>query len=642
MLPSAMKAFSRLALICCSLGAVLLTLAAEAQNSTGTFVTVVAVVASDPRASEAGSDAGAFTIARWGDVRSGLRVFFSLGGSAREGADYENIGTSVLIPAGAWAVRVPVIPIDDAEPESLESVDLTLMPSPMLNPLDSYRIGYPSNAVVTILDNDGNTDRTVVNLVATDPVASEIPEVPPGMGRPQLIDPAIFTVSRVGNISTPVTVHYKVEGTAANGVDYVEIADHITIPAGATSANIEINAIDDQFVEGPESVIITLQPAVCIMIYPPPPECYLVGASGRAEATIRDDDGADPNKPPLVSIALPADGSVFVAPADIYIAAYAFDSDGYVHTVEFFEGLNSLGVTTNNPFAASPINPFQIEWKAVGPGEYVLTALATDDEGATSLSRPVKIVVVGEPLQSNVVNIHTVDPEAAEQDPRLDRLSNTALLRVTRQGRTDLPLSVFYSVGGTAENGVDYAKLPGSVTIPQGAASADIVIEAIDDAVPERTESVVVTIERLACIAIYPPRPECYLVGPSPRAGAFVLDDDTPPGGAPPSATIDQPQTGALFSAPATIRIQATSVDPDAYAPMMEFFANDLKIGEAVITFIVAPPPGQPITFDFAWLNVPPGQYSVTAKATDDTGATGVSAPVLITVTESAGTSGSP
>ncbi len=94
-----------------------------------------------------------------------------------------------------------------------------------------------------------------------------------------------------------------------------------------------------------------------------------------------------------------------------------------------------------------------------------------------------------------------------------------------------------------------------------------------------------------------------------------------------------QPQTGAMFSSPAAIRIQATSVDPDGYAPMMEFFANDQKIGEVVITFIVAPPPGQLIAFDFAWPDVPPGQYSVTAKATDDTGATGVSAPVRIIVT---------
>src|SRR5207302_3062771 len=138
-------------------------------------------------------------------------------------------------------------------------------------------------------------------------------------------------------------------GTASNGVDYVEIADHITIPAGATSADIEINAIDDHFVEGPESVIITLQPPACVMIYPPPPECYLVGARGRAEATIRDDDVAEPNKPPLVSVAVPTDGSVFVAPADIHMAAQALDSDGYVHTVEFFEGSNSLGVTTGNP-----------------------------------------------------------------------------------------------------------------------------------------------------------------------------------------------------------------------------------------------------------------------------------------------------
>lgn len=485
---------------------------------------------------------------------------------------------------------------------------------------------------ISVTDSNSIPPRTVVSIRATDPVGSEIPEVPPGMGRPQLIDPAIFSVSRTGILTDELTVYYTVGGTAQNGVDYVEIPGQVQIPAGARSAEIEISVIDDELVEGTETVTIRIDPPVCIAIYPPPPDCYLVGEPGRAEASIRDNDSNGTNRPPTVSIVLPEDGAVFVAPADIEISAQAFDSDGYVHTVEFFEGTNSLGVAANNPFSANIRNPFHIKWPAVPPGDYVLTAVATDNDGAQSRSRPVRIKVIEEPVRQTVVNIRAIDPEAAEQDPRLDSLPNNALLRVTRSGATDFALSVFYAVGGTADNGIDYQELKGEVIIPEGSESADIIIEAIDDKIVERTESVIVSIRPPVCPAIWPPPRECYAVGPAGRASAFILDDDVGETNRPPHIEITRPASGTTFRSPADILIVANTVDRDGYTTMVEFFANNHKIGEASKHFVVPPADGTPIEYEFEWRDVRPGQYALTARATDEEGATSTSLPVRVTV----------
>src|SRR5437870_856402 len=84
------------------------------------------------------------------------------------------------------------------------------------------------------------------------------------------------------------------------------------------------------------------------------------------------------------------DGPTFFTPTDIVICADARDPDGYVATVEFFEGTNSLGIRTNCLPCAGPQNPFCLVWTNVQPGDYVLHARATDNGGATALSDPVK------------------------------------------------------------------------------------------------------------------------------------------------------------------------------------------------------------------------------------------------------------
>ena len=85
------------------------------------------------------------------------------------------------------------------------------------------------------------------------------------------------------------------------------------------------------------------------------------------------------NRPPVVSILSPTSGASFPAPAIVTITANATDSDGNIGKVEFFQGLTKLGEAGSAPY--------NLLWNNVGTGTYSLTAKATDNQGASTVSR---------------------------------------------------------------------------------------------------------------------------------------------------------------------------------------------------------------------------------------------------------------
>src|SRR6185295_15649882 len=122
--------------------------------------------------------------------------------------------------------------------------------------------------------------------------------------------------------------------------------------------------------------------------------------------------------------------------------------------------------------------PFWLVWSNVPPGRYVLTAEATDNEGATGLSRPVEIKVVPR-IEPPVVSIVATDPIATEPSP--PGALDTATFEVSRTGDTARPLLVYYDISGSASNGIDYRELSGKVIIPSGSSQTNIVIEPFAD-----------------------------------------------------------------------------------------------------------------------------------------------------------------
>jgi hypothetical protein len=91
------------------------------------------------------------------------------------------------------------------------------------------------------------------------------------------------------------------------------------------------------------------------------------------------------NNPPQITWVGPADGAVFTAPTNIVLSANASDLDGSISKVEFFQGVTKLGETN--------ASPYQYTWNNVPAGLYSLTAKATDDSGATTVSTAATIRV---------------------------------------------------------------------------------------------------------------------------------------------------------------------------------------------------------------------------------------------------------
>ena len=110
----------------------------------------VSIAATDNTAAEPGTNTGKFTVTRTGSTASSLLVKYTVGGGASNGTDYNALGGSVTIPAGATYASIYVTPKDDAAVEGSENVTLTLAPA------SAYVLGAAS-ATVTIADNDGVT-----------------------------------------------------------------------------------------------------------------------------------------------------------------------------------------------------------------------------------------------------------------------------------------------------------------------------------------------------------------------------------------------------------------------------------------------------------------------------------------------------
>ena len=76
---------------------------------------------------------------------------------------------------------------------------------------------------------------------------------------------------------------------------------------------------------------------------------------------------------------------LFSAPATVSLSATAADANGTITIVEFFQGTTLIGSDTVAPFTAT--------WSSVPAGGYTITAKATDNQGASTVSAPVSISV---------------------------------------------------------------------------------------------------------------------------------------------------------------------------------------------------------------------------------------------------------
>ncbi|MDB5272802.1 MAG: Ricin lectin [Chitinophagaceae bacterium] len=91
------------------------------------------------------------------------------------------------------------------------------------------------------------------------------------------------------------------------------------------------------------------------------------------------------NKPPVVTLTSPANGSSYNATASITVSATASDADGSVVKVEFYNGATLLSTSSSSPYSYT--------WTGVGAGTYTLSAKAYDNSGAVTTSGSANVTV---------------------------------------------------------------------------------------------------------------------------------------------------------------------------------------------------------------------------------------------------------
>jgi alpha-tubulin suppressor-like RCC1 family protein len=112
---------------------------------------------------------------------------------------------------------------------------------------------------------------------------------------------------------------------------------------------------------------------------------------------------AGTNLSPSVALVAPTNGSIFPAPANVFLQAAAGDADGEISQVRFYSSGRLVGSVTNAPFEITVSN--------LNADYYTFTAAATDNRGASVMSAP-KVVLVNDNRYFNArINFQPVGTE---------------------------------------------------------------------------------------------------------------------------------------------------------------------------------------------------------------------------------------
>ncbi len=300
----------------------------------------VSISAPDNSANETG-DGGNFMVTRTGPTTGNLNVRYTVSGSAIPGSDYSALSGTVTIYAPNASAQILVTPAPDLLVEGDEVVRVTVVND------STYVTGSGSTAEVVIHDVVPVVSISSAIEGGGDPAAGESPA-----------DNGKFKISHDGPTGQPLNVNYSIAsgaGRALNGTDYQLIPSAgVTIPQGQGHVIVDIVPILDGFLEGEESVQVTLSSGN-----------YSIGT---ASATVAIADS------PLVL------GNRSVIPG------------GYTtFTAPFVSGLSYQWKLNGQDIPGAVLSSYKVRGSAATAGNY--SVLVQNGGGGTLQSQPGKVTV---------------------------------------------------------------------------------------------------------------------------------------------------------------------------------------------------------------------------------------------------------
>jgi regulation of enolase protein 1 (concanavalin A-like superfamily) len=381
---------------------------------------------------------------------------------------------------------------------------------------------------------------------------------------------------------------------------------------------------------------------------------------------------AGANQPPSVTLTAPTSGAAYTAPATLSFSASASDADGSISRVDFYRGATLVQSDTTSPYTAT--------WSSAPAGTYSLTAVAVDNEGASTTSTAVSVTVNGTSGQAPSVSFTRpsqsasftapgdVYIEVAASDPdgtisRVEIRQGTTLLksdtttpysfrwRNVPAGSYQLNATAYDNSGASRTatigisvtgpgnqlptvsitspaNGMTYTA-PASVTINASASDPDGTISRVEfyrgsTLIATDTTSPYSASWTSAPAGSYALTARAYDSAGGAQTSAAVNISIGSASNQLPAVSITSPATGASFTAPASVTIAATATDTDGTIAGVDFY-----VGSQLVASDTSSP------YTASWTNVAAGTYSLTAVARDNSGGTRTSTAVSVTVNAS-------
>jgi hypothetical protein len=373
----------------------------------------------------------------------------------------------------------------------------------------------------------------------------------------------------------------------------------------------------------------------------------------------------NPNLPPTVSITSPVNNASFTAGSSITINASATDSDGTVSKVEFFQGTTKLGEVLTSPYS--------FVWTSVPAGSYSLTSKATDNLGLATTSTAIAITVTS-------TNAPTVSITSPVNNASFTSGKTITIAATAKATNGTISKVEFYQ--GATKLGQDTTSPYSFAWAKAPSGNYSLAVKATDShGVSTTSSSVSITVDNPPVVSIVSPATNSSFVAgtwitinanatdsdgtiakveffqgttklgedlTSPysfvwtgaSAGRYTLTTKatdnlsvittsaaiaitvTTPN-MPPAVLITTPVNNSTFTTSSTVTITANATDSDGTISKVEFFQGTTKLGEALTS-----------PYSYAWSSIIAGNYSLTAKATDNAGASTISSAIAITITD--------
>ncbi|RZJ99203.1 MAG: tandem-95 repeat protein, partial [Novosphingobium sp.] len=420
---------------------------------------------------ESGNVPGTFTVTLSNPSSTDTEITYALGGTADEGDDYTSITTkTIIIPAGSTTGTITIPVKTDAIVEGVENVIATLIAT---NSTLVTVAASPTDktATVNILDNTSAT----VSISATSNGAE-----------PATAGSFTFTLSNVSTTDTQIT--YGVTGTASSGPDYTAIGTTVIIPAGQTTATVQVQVLEDAISESTETVVLTMLAATNNALITANTTPSTINITDNDVATVAINN---------ITVAESAGNATFTVTLTGNVQE-AFTVNFATVNLSALAGTDYTATTGSVTFPAGAVT-----------GSTQTFTVPIIDDNFTELAETFTATLTGVSVGS-VVTIPVVGAAGTatitDNDAASVAINSVAVLEsagnltftVTLTGNVQEELTVNYATSNnTAIAGADYTAKTGVVTFPAGSvtgATQTIVVPINNDNVTEAAESFKVTL----------------------------------------------------------------------------------------------------------------------------------------------------